>query len=122
MAGNLPGADLEQVLALQDAGLATSGDYRNFFEWKGKRYSHTIDPHTGWPVSHALASASVVAKTCVVADAAATAIMALGPTRGLALAEDQTGVDALLITRTKDGALRETMTSGMRRHLRPAAN
>jgi len=119
VAGNLPGADLEKVLALKDASLATSGDYRNFFEWKGKRYSHTLDPHTGWPVPNALASVSVVAKTCVVADGMATALMALGPDRGLALAEDRPGVDALLITRTKDGAFRETMTSAMRRYLRP---
>ena len=114
-----PGATLERIVVLRNAALATSGDYRNFFEWQGKLYSHTIDPHTGRPVTHSLASTSIIADTCVVADALATAIVVLGPTHGLALAEKKPGVEALLVTRLKNGTFRETMTTGMSRWLVP---
>jgi thiamine biosynthesis lipoprotein len=67
------------VVELHDAALATSGDYRSFFESEGQTYSHTINPRTGRPVEHALASASVIASDCMTADAWATALMVLGP-------------------------------------------
>lgn len=114
-----PGVALERIVLLEDAALATSGDYRNFFEWRGKLYSHTLDPHTGRPVTHSLASVSVIAATCAVADALATATMALGPTKGRALVEKKPGVEALLVTRLPDGTFRETQTSGMVRWLAP---
>ncbi|MEZ6089507.1 MAG: FAD:protein FMN transferase [Pirellulaceae bacterium] len=65
-------------VALHDQAIATSGDYRNFFEVEGKRYSHTIDPRTGRPVTHQLASVSVVADNCMIADGWATALNVLG--------------------------------------------
>lgn len=70
-------------------GLATSGDYRNYFEENGVRFSHTIDPLTGTPVSHKLASVSVVHESTGMADGWATAISVLGPDKGLAIAEQQ---------------------------------
>ncbi|TWU55159.1 FAD:protein FMN transferase [Rubripirellula reticaptiva] len=85
-----------------DHAMATSGDYRNFFEADGKRYSHTIDPRTGYPVDHALASVSILADRCVDADAWATAINAMGPAEGLAIAQTE-DLDALLISRSSDG-------------------
>lgn len=78
---------IHTALRLDNQSLATSGDYRNFFEVDGKRYSHTIDPKTGRPVTHDLASVSVLADDCLTADALATAIEVLGPERGLELAE-----------------------------------
>lgn len=84
-----------------DRSLATSGDYRNYFVVDGKRYSHTIDPRTGQPIVHSLASVSVLAADCMTADAWATAINVLGPDQGLALAERE-GLDALLVTRAGD--------------------
>ncbi len=66
--------------------MATSGDYRNYFEKDGKRYSHTIDPRTGRPVERLLASVSVVHESCMTADALATAIMVRGPEAGYNLA------------------------------------
>ena len=66
--------------------MATSGDYRNFFVVDGKRYSHTIDPRTGFPVTHAMASVTVVAATCMEADAWATALSVLGPEQAAAIA------------------------------------
>ncbi|MGS2723336.1 FAD:protein FMN transferase [Porticoccus sp. GXU_MW_L64] len=70
-----------------DAAVATSGDYRNYFERNGVRYSHTIDPQTGYPVTHKLASVTVIADNCARADALATAFMVMGEDRALALAE-----------------------------------
>ena len=89
-------------LALDNRAIATSGDYRNYFEVDGKRYSHTIDPTTGRPVVHNLASVSVLAEDCLTADAVATAIEVLGPDRGLQFAE-QHGIPALLVIRQADG-------------------
>ena len=75
------------AVALSGESVATSGDYRNYFEADGRRYSHTIDPATARPVEHALASVTVVAADCKTADALATAIDVLGPEKGLAFAE-----------------------------------
>ncbi|MBX3177417.1 MAG: FAD:protein FMN transferase [Candidatus Hydrogenedentes bacterium] len=77
---------VQEVVALDGVSLATSGDYRNFYESGGRRVSHTIDPKTGQPVNHALASASVIHEECALADAYATALMALGPDAGEAFA------------------------------------
>ena len=89
------------VVPLRSLAMATSGDYRNFFEVDGQRYSHTIDPATGWPVRHRLASVTVLDARCARADALATALLVLGPDRGLALAE-RLGIPALLILREGD--------------------
>lgn len=91
-------------LAVEISGraLATSGDYRNFREVDGNRISHTIDPRTGRPVDHNLASVSVLADTCIEADAWATALNVLGSEEGVAVAEEQ-GIDALFIVRKDSG-------------------
>jgi thiamine biosynthesis lipoprotein len=84
----LPGErSVQTVLALSDIAFATSGNYRNFFEIAGRRYSHTIDPSTGWPVDNHLVSVTVLADTSMRADAWATAFQVLGPERGMAIAE-----------------------------------
>jgi thiamine biosynthesis lipoprotein len=77
------------ALSIDNHAVATSGDYRNFFEIDGVRYSHTIDPKTGQPITHNLASVTVVAETAARADAWATALNVLGPERGMALANAQ---------------------------------
>ncbi len=74
------------AIALDDLSIATSGDYMNYFEINGKRYSHTINPKTGRPITHKLASVSVVNPSCMVADGYATAFDVLGPKKGFALA------------------------------------
>ncbi len=66
---------------MSNRAFATSGDYRNFFEVNGVRYSHVIDPRTGYPVSNGVASVSIVADTCTLADGLATAVMVMGQTR-----------------------------------------
>lgn len=98
----IPG-EVFQAISVTDAGVATSGDYRNYFEIEGSRYSHTIDPLTGSPVKHNLVSVTVVASSSAAADAWATALNVLGGCKGLALAE-QLQLAAYFITE-KDGEL-----------------
>ena len=74
------------ILRVTDTSVATSGDYRNYFEFDGRRYSHTIDARTGWPVSHSLAAVTVVSESAAFADAMATALLVLGPDAGPELA------------------------------------
>jgi len=102
-----------QVIALNEGALATSGDYRNFYEIDGRRISHTIDPRSGRPIEHRLASVSVVAPTCMMADAWATALNVLGPDGGLQTAEAQ-GLAAYFIVREEDG-FRELRSSEWKR-------
>ena len=70
--------ELQTVLSLEDCAVATSGNYRNFYEKDGRKYAHTIDPRTGRPVQHSLLSATVMAPDCTTADAYATAFMVMG--------------------------------------------
>ena len=100
---------IQTVVRLSDASLATSGDYRNFFEHEGVHYSHTIDPRTGWPVRHSAASVTVIADEAARADALATALLVLGPDDGMALAE-QERIAALFLIRS-GGKVEERMTS-----------
>jgi thiamine biosynthesis lipoprotein len=74
------------VIRLTDTAVATSGDYRNYFEVNGKRYSHTIDTRTGRPVTHSLASVTVIDDSAYRADALATALLVMGPDKGMELA------------------------------------
>jgi len=92
----------QSVLKLTNTGVATSGDYRNFFDHDGRRYSHTIDARTGRPVSHALAAVTVISQSAAFADAMATALLVLGPDVGLAFAEDA-GVAAYFQVRRDQG-------------------
>lgn len=80
---------IRKRLHLQNVAMATSGDYRNYFEHQGTRYSHTIDPATGYPIKHQLASVTVIDRSCMRADALATAIMVMGQDKGLEFAEQQ---------------------------------
>lgn len=90
------------ILALHDAAVATSGDYRHWVEVQGRRLSHTMDPGRGAPLIASPASVTVVARTCAEADAWATALMVLGPDAGATLAR-QCGLDALILVRGNDG-------------------
>jgi len=94
--------DIYRVVPLRDAAMATSGDYRNFYERDGRRYSHSIDPTTGRPVTHTLASVTVIDTDCAIADALATALLVLGPSRGYELAESA-GIAALFIAHDAGG-------------------
>tara|TARA_R110002111_G_scaffold126741_5_gene191439 strand:- start:17592 stop:18671 length:1080 start_codon:yes stop_codon:yes gene_type:complete len=80
---------VQQIVPLSNLSMATSGNYRNFFEVEGVSYSHTIDPRTGRPVHHTLASVTVVGETCMNCDAVATCLMVLGPEKGYNWAKDR---------------------------------
>ena len=89
---------VQLAIELGDAALSTSGDYRHFFEHDGRRYSHIIDPRTGAPADHAATCVSIVADNCLTADAWAKALMVLGPTDGVRLA-DERGIAAYYVVR-----------------------
>ena len=95
-------AGTERTLALRDQAIATSGDHWHAFGHAGRRYSHTLDPRTGEPVAHALASVTVLHADCMQADALATVLTVLGPREGLAFATGH-GLAALLCERTPQG-------------------
>ncbi len=97
--GSPLGESLQAIFEVGERAIATSGDYRNWREVDGVRISHTIDPRTGRPVNNTVASATVLAPTCMEADALATALMVLGPEQGLKLIESLAGVEASLILR-----------------------
>ncbi|MBT3602423.1 MAG: FAD:protein FMN transferase [Candidatus Latescibacteria bacterium] len=99
---------LQKVVEIEDHAMATSGDYHNYFEKDGKRYSHTIDPRTGHPITHRLASVSVIHKECAYADALATAINVMGPDNGFEFALEQDLPVFLLIK--SDNGFEEKMT------------
>lgn len=98
------------VVPLGDGALATSGDYRNWFERDGRRYSHEIDPASGAPVTHRLASVSVVHPHAAAADAWATGLFVLGPDEGMRVAERE-GLPAYFLVRAPDGGFTERLTS-----------
>lgn len=102
------GSPYQKIIRLKDASMATSGDYFNYFEKDGVRYSHTIDPTTGKPITHKLASVTVIHESCMTADAMATAINVLGPGRGYELALKE-NLPVFMIIRGKDGFI-ERMT------------
>lgn len=97
-----PGQSVQRIVELEEGALATSGDYRNYREVRGERISHILDPRTGRPIRHRLASVSVVQPTCARADGLATALMVLGPAEGFALAVEE-DVPALFLVREDDG-------------------
>ncbi|AJE22241.1 FAD:protein FMN transferase [Azotobacter chroococcum] len=92
----------QKIIALDGYGVSTSGDYRNFFEQDGKRYSHTVDPQSGAPVVHRLAAVTVVDPSALRADGLSTILMVLGDERGLVFAERQ-GIAAFLVIREDQG-------------------
>lgn len=100
---------LHSVVDVSGLGMATSGDYRNYFEAEGQRYSHIIDPATGRPILHDTVSATVLTEDAMLADAWATAMLVLGRKRGLEIAESE-GLAVLFIDR-EQGAGFSTATS-----------
>lgn len=114
---NRPRADaafdeVYKVVDIHNQAFATSGDYRNFFEVDGIRYSHVIDPRSGYPVSNGVAGVSIVAGTCTFADGLATAIMVMGPKSGLELINRLESVEGLIVVAGPDGSLIDYASRG----------
>ncbi len=97
---------VEKVVSLTDGALATSGNYRNYYERDGRKYAHTIDPRTGRPVQHSLLSATVMARDCATADAYATAFMVMGLESAEALVKQDKSLKAVFIYSDAKGAMR----------------
>lgn len=93
---------IQQAIRVSGVAVATSGDYRNYFEKDGQRFSHTIDPRSGRPITHGLASVTVIHETAAYADALATALNVMGPERAMAFAERHE-IAAYLIEKGDDG-------------------
>jgi thiamine biosynthesis lipoprotein len=104
--------EIYRVVPLRDQALATSGDYRNFFERDGVRYSHIIDPRTGRPITNRVVSVTVLAPDCTLADGLATALMVMGAEAGTALAEKLDRVESLILVQDPQGGLVERATTG----------
>ena len=106
---------IDKVINVTNIGVATSGDYRNYFEKDGVRYSHTIDPRSGAPIQHELASVTVIHPSCMMADAFATAIDVLGPEDGLKLAREN-NLALFMILKSKEG-FEEKMTPSFEQYI-----
>ncbi len=113
----LPGVQMQAIVQISGRSLATSGNYRRFYEEDGIKYSHTIDPSTGYPVQHDLLSATVVAGDCMRADAYATAFMVMGYEKARRFLEEHTYLDAYLIFSDEMGEYRVWYTAGMEKIL-----
>lgn len=92
----------QRVIELDGYGVSTSGDYRNYFEENGQRYSHSLDPRSGAPINHRLAAVTVITPSALHADGLSTVLMVLGPERGYALAEREQ-LAAFFVTREGEG-------------------
>jgi FAD:protein FMN transferase len=110
---------ITSVLHLTEGAVATSGNYRKFYKKNGIKYSHTIDPSTGYPVQHSLLSATVLASNCTLADAFATVFMVMGveKTKAFLNANQDLGLDVLLIYANEQGEMEKYSTPGMNRRL-----
>jgi thiamine biosynthesis lipoprotein len=113
----IPGAFLQAIVELQNRSLATSGNYRKFYEVDGIKYTHSIDPKTGYPVMKRLLSTTVVARDCITADAYATALMIMGLEKGKDLLSEHKELEAYLIYSDDEGNYRTYITPGLKRYL-----
>jgi FAD:protein FMN transferase len=111
-ADSLSERTLNAKVKLNDRALATSGSYRKYYEENGVRYSHTIDPATGYPVRHSLLSVSVLANDCATADGYATAFMVMGFEKSKVFLDNQAGLEAYFIVDGGSGTFQTYATKG----------
>lgn len=105
--------ELQTILEITDAAMATSGNYRKFYYKDGKRYAHTIDPRIGYPIQHNILSATVIAKDCTTADAYATAFMVMGLEKAKAFCEQHPELNAYFICTGENDKYEVHYTPGM---------
>lgn len=109
--------EIQTVLNITNIGMATSGNYRNYYYKDGKKYAHTIDPRTGYPVQHNILSATVIARDCMSADAYATAFMVMGLEEAEQFANAHPDIDACFIYSDENGKLQTFLTNGMEKYV-----
>lgn len=107
--------ELQAVVAIEGGALATSGNYRNFYVVDGKKYAHTINPKTGYPVQRDILSSSVYAPTCMEADAYATAFMVLGKEKAQKIIEKDTKLEACFVYLDDRGKREVWMSDGFKK-------
>lgn len=107
--------EVYKAVSITDRAFATSGDYRIFFEIGGVRYSHVIDPRTGYPVSNGVVSVSIIAGNCTLADGLATAVMVMGPEKGIQLVNRLDNVECFIVVEKPGGRLLDFYSSGFAR-------
>ena len=110
--------ELQIVLQLTNCSMATSGNYRNYRYIDGKKYSHTIDPHSGYPVTHTLLSATVIADECAYADALATAFMVMGLEKAMQFCEQHPKIEGYFIYSDEAGKMQTRETKGFKKYKR----
>ena len=113
----IPGSNLQAILQLDRRSLATSGNYRKFYEKDGIKYSHTINPATGYPAMTDLLSATIIADDCMTADAYATACMVFGLEKSIRFLDQNKFLDAYLIYNDEKGQYRVYYSKGLSRYL-----
>lgn len=107
----------QAIIHLSEGGVATSGNYRNFYYKGGRKYAHTIHPHTGYPVNHSLLSATVIAPTCAQADAYATSFMVMGLDKAKQFVEKHRQLEAYFIYADHKGQLQSWASPRMQHYL-----
>lgn len=109
-----PDRDLQMIILIENGAIATSGNYRQFYYKDGKKFAHTIDPRTGYPVQHNLLSVSVYAPDCMTADAYATAFMVLGLEKSILIVNSIDSLEACFIYSLNDSLYHVEMTNGFK--------
>ena len=114
---NLKERELEAIIHLKDKALATSGNYRKFYEKDGVKFSHTINPKTGYPVRHSLLSVTIIANNCGLADAYATSFMVMGLEKSKDFLEQHKEIEAFLIYSDEKGDFQTFVTKGLEQYI-----
>jgi FAD:protein FMN transferase len=114
---NTPGQNLEAIIRISDRSLATSGNYRKFYVENGIKYSHEIDPKTGYPAKNNLLSASIIAGDCATADGVATACMVMGKDRTIEFLNAHPEFEAYLIFADEDGNFKTWTSDKLRDYI-----
>ncbi len=110
---------IQRVIHISEGAVATSGNYRQFYEKNGKKYAHTINPKTGYPVRHNLLSATVIAPDCMTADAYATAFMVLGYHASLDIVQENPNLEAyFILSGDEDTEYRVEYSDGVKKFLK----
>jgi len=113
----VPGSDLQAIIKIKDKSLSTSGNYRKFYIEDGIKYSHEIDPKTGYPARNTLLSATIIADDCATADGLATACMVMGKDKSIEFLNKYTNLEAYLVYSDNDGNFKTWITKNLRKNI-----
>lgn len=106
--------DLYGILEVENQSVATSGNYFNYYIENGVRYSHTIDPSTGYPITQKILSASIITADCMTADALATAAMVMGHDKSIKLIENNAEIEGILLFSNENGEVERYVSEGLK--------